>query len=213
MPSRDLASGGLRHMIEVTVLSHHGSPFFVKVIIFGAKRWQYFTEYVSASVVEVVGGLSEASAALVYSFFCLNFFFKKRERKERKKKVLWELVKEYLRSVLSFLFTSLYCMSLNIYISLLDLIPLLPLGSSVYLKDERVSCKCWWSNILHPSECIWLEQMEPLFSACWFYSQWLLQRYLSVFQTMLGSSSKKYRGGISVFILYHEHVMSRYNII
>lgn len=33
-------------------------------------------------------------------------------------------------------------MSLNIYISLLDLIPLLPLGSSVYLKDERVSCKC-----------------------------------------------------------------------
>lgn len=74
MPSRDLASSGLRHMIEVTVLSHHGSPFFVKVLIFGAKRWQYFTEYVSASGVEVVGGLSEATAALVYSFFCLNFF-------------------------------------------------------------------------------------------------------------------------------------------
>lgn len=55
MPSRDLASSGLRHMIEVTVLSHHGSPFFVKVLIFGAKRWQYFTEYVSASGVEVVG--------------------------------------------------------------------------------------------------------------------------------------------------------------
>lgn len=54
-------------------------------------------------------------------------------------------------------------MSLNIYISLLDLILLLPLGSSVYLKDERVSCKCWWSNILHPSERIWLEQMEPPF--------------------------------------------------
>lgn len=79
------------------------------------------------------GGLSGSTAALVYSFFCLNW--------KKKNRVLWELVKEYLRSILSsHSLLHLYMSVFNIYISLLNWIVLLALSSSMCLKDKRVSC-------------------------------------------------------------------------
>lgn len=60
---------------------------------------------------------------------------------KKKNRVLWELVKEYLRSILSsHSLLHLYMSVFNIYISLLNWIVLLALSSSMCLKDKRVSC-------------------------------------------------------------------------
>lgn len=77
------------------------------------------------------GGLAGAIAApLVYSFFCVNW--------KKKEKILWGLVKEYLRRILSSrCLLHLYMSLFNIYISLLDWIPLLALCSCVCLKDKK----------------------------------------------------------------------------
>lgn len=118
-------------MIEASVIWAAKPPCLWEVLIWSTKRWQYFTEYVAAS--REMGGLSGSTAALVYSFFCLNW--------KKKNRVLWELVKEYLRSILSsHSLLHLYMSVFNIYISLLNWIVLLALSSSMCLKDKRVSC-------------------------------------------------------------------------
>lgn len=91
-PNRDLASSGLWHMIEASVVS--GSPS-VKALTWSTKRWQYFTEYVAASRAVGVGG--DYQEPLQHWFTASSVWIEKK----RKKKVLGELVKEYLRSILS----------------------------------------------------------------------------------------------------------------
>ena len=97
-PSRDLASSGLWHMIEASVVS--GSPVCESPHM-KHQEMAVFHRICSSQPGGggggvVVGGLSGAAAALVYSFFCLNW-----KKKKKKKKVFGELVKEYLRSILS----------------------------------------------------------------------------------------------------------------
>lgn len=109
-------------------LSHSRSPP-VKALIWSTKRWQYFTEYAAAS-----GEVGDYQEPLQHWFTASPVWI-------GKKKVLWELVKEYLRSILSsHSLLHLYMARFDIYTSLLDWIPLLALSSSVCLKDKRVSC-------------------------------------------------------------------------
>lgn len=106
-------------------------PVWKKTLIWSTKRWQYFTEHVAASV-----EVGDYQQPLQHWFIASSVWIEK-----KKKKVLWDLVKEYLRSILSFHSLIHLNMSLfNIYISPLDWIPLLAFSSSVCLKDKRVSC-------------------------------------------------------------------------
>lgn len=121
-PNRDLASSGLWHLIEAWVVWAAKAHPSVKPLTGSTKRWQYFTKH--AAVTPGWGIIrSHWFTALVYSFSCIEF----------KKKVLWELVKEYLKSILSCRSVlRLYMSRFNIYNSLLDWIVLLGLNCSVF---------------------------------------------------------------------------------
>lgn len=113
--NRDPASSWLCHSAEVTVVftSHLGS-FFDKVLIFNAKRWQYFTEYVSAST-----ALVDYQDTLLYGFL---FFCLKLEGKSSFKKLLKNLWTVY--NLLHFYIPNFYN-----YFSLMDWILLVVLPS------------------------------------------------------------------------------------
>lgn len=118
-------------MIEASVIWAAKPPCLWEALIWSTKRWQYFTEYVAAS--REMGGIIRIHCSTGLQLLLFEL--------EKKNRVLWELVKEYLRSILSsHSLLHLYMSVFNIYISLLNWIVLLALSSSMCLKDKRVSC-------------------------------------------------------------------------
>lgn len=149
-------------MIEASLVWATKAPCLWETLSWSTKRWQYFTEYAAAS-----GEVGDYQEPLQHWFTASSVWIEK-----KKKKVLWELVKEYLRSILSSpSLLHLYMSRFNIYISLLDWIPLLALSSSVCLKDKRVSC-----NVDEVIYCI----RVSLFVKTDGVISWLVQRQLSV---------------------------------
>lgn len=154
----------LTHDWSHSRLSHQSSLSVCKTLVWSTKRWQYFTEYVAAS-----GEVGDYQQPLQHWLTASSVWIEK-----KRKKVLWELVKEYLRSILSsHSLLHLYMSLFNIYISLLDWIPLLALSSSVCLKDERVSC-----NVDEVIYCIRVNlfvKTDGVIYVCWVYCQSLMQ--------------------------------------